>query len=614
MCGVVAIYAYHSRAPDVDREELRLIRDHMAARGPDGRGEWFQGGRVALGHRRLAVIDLSEAAAQPMVHPDGSCVVSFNGEIYNFRELRRRLEARGCVFRSQSDTEVLLELYQRDGENMVPQLRGMFAFALWDTRRRALFVARDPHGIKPLYIADDGRTARVASQVKALLAGGSVSRQVDPAGVAGFFVFGSVPEPYTSYREVRALEAGCFAWIDERGVGVPTRYFKVARVFREAEEAAPRARHEIGALAREALVDSVRHHLVADVPVGAFLSAGVDSAALVGLMRNVGHEDLSTVTLTFAEFQGTADDEGRGAERVARAWNTRHTTLQVSETDFREHAAEALESMDQPSIDGLNTWFVCRAAKMAGLKVAVSGVGGDELFGGYPSFAAVPRWVRLMRAPALVPGLASFVERASDVWAAHARFPVSPKIGGMARYGGTYPGAYLLKRGLFLPRELPALVGRDMAVAGLERLQPLELLATRLRPSPRTAFGRVATLEASFYLRNQLLRDSDWASMAHSLELRTPLVDAELLRRMAPLMLAVGHGRGKALLGAASVPPVDEETVRRRKTGFSLPIERWLRTFDDDWRGIPLLSSDGCHWARRFAYTVQVRAGNLART
>ena len=238
MCGIAGIYAYHYAAGSVVRTELQLIRDHMAARGPDGAGEWYsQDERVGLGHRRLSIIDLSDRAAQPMASADGKCVITFNGEIYNYRQLRALLEKKGCVFRTQSDTEVLLHLYAKKGAAMVDDLRGMFAFALWDAEKQALFLARDPYGIKPLYYADDGWTLRFASQVKALLAGQKVSRDPEPAGWVGFCLFGSVPEPFTTYQEVRSLPAGSTLWVDRIGTREVKQYFSIAEVYCRAEVA-----------------------------------------------------------------------------------------------------------------------------------------------------------------------------------------------------------------------------------------------------------------------------------------------------------------------------------------------------------------------------------------
>ena len=234
-----------------------------------------------------------------MVSADGKLVVTFNGEIYNYRELRSGLEAKGHVFRSQSDTEVLLHLYARNGEAMVQDLRGMFAFAIWDADRRTLLLARDPYGIKPLYYSDDGWTFRFASQVKALLAGGAIAGDRDPAGQVGFYLFGSVPEPFTTYREVRALPAGATLVVDRIGAHEPRRYHSIARVYCDAEVKARGLRLHGADRAgmadevRQALLDSVRAHLVADVPVGVFLSGGIDSGALVGLMRDAGQHDIA---------------------------------------------------------------------------------------------------------------------------------------------------------------------------------------------------------------------------------------------------------------------------------------------------------------------------------
>src|SRR5690349_2809414 len=232
MCGIAGIYAYRSTARAVDREELVCVRDHMTSRGPDGNGEWYSSdGRVGLGHRRLSIIDLSPRGAQPMQTEDGRLVITFNGEIYNYQALRSKLEAKNYVFRSNSDTEVLLHLYAELGDQMLRELRGMFAFAIWDSLERQLFLARDPYGIKPLYYADDGSTLRFASQVKALMAGRRVSKDPDPAGWVGFYLFGSVPEPFTTYHEVRALPAGSFVNIDQRGLRAPIQYYSIAKTY-----------------------------------------------------------------------------------------------------------------------------------------------------------------------------------------------------------------------------------------------------------------------------------------------------------------------------------------------------------------------------------------------
>ncbi|HVT45414.1 MAG TPA: asparagine synthase (glutamine-hydrolyzing) [Thermoanaerobaculia bacterium] len=574
MCGIVTIFAYDHAAHGVDPDEIRTIRDSMRRRGPDGSGEWISGdGRVGMASRRLAIIDPSSAGNQPMRSADGDTVIVFNGEIYNHRELRARLEAKGASFHSRSDTEVLLHLYREKGSAMVHDLRGMFAFCIWDAHAQRMFIARDPYGIKPLYYAVGAGTIRIASQVKALIAGGSVSRAIDPAGAAGFFLLGSVPEPFTIHEAIKALPAGSWMWIDENGASSPVPYYSIADVFRNAVEASHSVGREDAVRAiRESLLESVRLHLVSDVPPGAFLSSGVDSTAIVALAREAGTESLATISLSFEEDR---DDESAVAARTARHYGLPHTTRRVGRQELESDLPAILHAMDQPSIDGINTWFVAKAAAEQGLKVALSGLGGDELFGSYPSFRFVPRLARLLRLPGRIPLLgpaARRIYRAIPPLSRSTR--LGPKSAGIIELGGSYEGAWLLRRGLFMPWEIPSVIDREMAYEGLQRLQPLAHIAQSLRPDPGTPFGRVAALESTLYLRNQLLRDADWASMAHSVEVRVPFVDPRLLEQLAPVVLATGPGAKRLVHTAtsSSAPAVYDE----RKLGFQVPLDAWL--------------------------------------
>jgi asparagine synthase (glutamine-hydrolysing) len=574
MCGINAIFAYDDAAPSVDRDEVIATREFMYSRGPDAGDAWFSDdGRVGLGHRRLAIIDLSPGGAQPKHF--GALTIVFNGEIYNYRELRAQLEARGRRFTSQSDTEVLLQLYDEKQEAMLGELRGMFTFALWDAARRRMMLARDPYGIKPLYYADSGETIRVASQVRALAASGNVSRQFDAAGAAGFFLRGTVPEPFTMYRGIRALPAGSYMYVDGNGAAEPQQYFSIAATLRDAVE---RDEHFTETQRREivhdAVLESVRYHMVADVPVGAFLSAGIDSTAVVALARESGATDLQTMTLRFEEYRGRINDEAPLAALVAQQYGVRHSIQELSLAAFRAELPRIFAAMDQPSVDGLNSYFISKAAHDLGLKVAMSGTGGDELFGGYTSFRDIPRWMPVTSVLARVPRLGGAVHRINAALAKRSRH-ISPKMGEIVHYGATYAGAYLVKRGRFLASELPALLGAEIAAEGLKRLDLLGLIEQAVTPDPGNSFARVAALESSLYLRNQLLRDMDWASMAHSLEVRVPLVDAHLLRKIAPA-LVTRRERGKQLLAAAPRPPLPAEVRQRRKTGFTLPIKEWL--------------------------------------
>jgi asparagine synthase (glutamine-hydrolysing) len=562
MCGIAGVFAYRDGAPPVDRAELEAMNERMRPRGPDAGGAWFSAdGRVGLAARRLAIIDLTDEGTQPMTDVDGELRIVFNGEIYNHRELRARLERFGARFHSTSDTEVLLQMYRRDGQAMVDLLRGMFAFAIWDSRAQRLFLARDSYGIKPLYVADDGATLRFASTVKALLAGGGVSGAPDLGGVAGFWLLGSVPEPYTIHQSIRAVEAGtCFHVDENAGCAAARPYSSIAKIFAHArgqESIADLV--EPATLLREFITESLQYHLVSDVPVGAFLSSGIDSTALTALAAAAGNPP-RTVTVAFDELRGQIDDEAPLAERFARERGLAHTTRVVTRDEFRADLPRIFDAMDQPTIDGVNTWFVSKAAAETGLKVAISGLGGDELFGSYPAFRAVPRLTRLARLP-----LAPLLARAAR----------NPKAKYVVRYARSYAGAYLVKRGLFMPDELAALMGRDAATEGLRQLDVVEHIERAIDPDPQTTFGRVGTLEASLYMRNQLLRDTDWASMAHSLEVRTPLVSATLLRQLAPLLLVKG-ARCKQYFAASPKPPLPEWLRARRKTGFRVPLKEWM--------------------------------------
>ncbi len=326
---------------------------------------------------------------------------------------------------------------------------------------------------------------------------------------------------------------------------------------------------------RAATLDSVKAHLLADVEVGIFLSAGVDLGALLGLMRDAGQPEIRAITLAFEEFSGTAEDEAPLAAQIAKRYEAKHVVRRVSEGEFRNDLPSILEAMDQPSIDGVNTWFVAKAAREAGLKVAISGLGGDELLAGYPSFVDLPRWRRRFGPLASVPGFGLIARlvltnMAPDL--AHAR----PKALGMLEYANSWAGAYLLRRGLHLPHELPHIMDPDFAREGLWRLQPLRRLAASLIPDPGSDTARVCALESAHYMRNQLLRDADWAGMAHSVEIRAPLVDATLLQSLAPAMGGLTLRAGKSALANAPTVSLPDDVLSRAKTGFAVPTGSWM--------------------------------------
>lgn len=573
MCGIAGIYAYKHNASPVDPDELNRIRDAMQHRGPDDCGNWISDNReIALANRRLRIFDLSDKGHQPMLSQDGNIVLTFNGAIYNYRELRKELDAQGHVFRSTSDTEVLLQLYQEKGRAMLEVLRGMYAFAIWDQNKQQLFIARDPFGIKPLYYADDGKTLRFASEIKALLKSTSISRELDPCAAVGFHLLGSVPEPYTLLKAVKQVPAGHSLTITREGEISIEPFCRIEDILYAERETSALARSEAREQLAVILKDSVDKHLIADVPTGFFLSAGRDSGTLVGLAAELGHSDIHTVTLGFKEFSGTAHDESSLAEEVGRHYATRHKTIWVTKQDFKDSLPAFLNSMDQPTIDGLNSYFVSRVAVQSGLTVALSGLGGDELFSGYPSFTDIPRIVAALR---FLPPGSPLGKGYRTLSAPFLKHLTSPKYAGVLEYGGSYRGAYLLRRGLFMPWELPEVLDPDIARAGWKELEPQLLNENQALSSASSPQARVSALELSLYMRNQLLRDTDWASMAHSLEVRTPLVDITVLRELCKVARQTDFF-SKEDMTSALKKPLPERVRSRAKTGFAVPIRDWI--------------------------------------
>lgn len=578
MCGIAGIYSYSPAAPAVDPEELLRIRDAMLTRGPDGESLWVSPDhRIGLAHRRLSILDLTEAGAQPMFSADRNLIVTFNGEIYNFPSLRRDLEKRGFVFRSRSDTEVLLHLYDLYGTDMVHHLRGMYAFGIWDTKRQSLFCARDPFGIKPFYYSDDGKTFRFASQVKALLAGKNLSVSPDPAGHVGFFLLGYVPSPHTFYREIHDLQAGHWLLVGSRGEKQERTFCSIPQVIKDysaSEKQMPLSTRL--AILSDVTRNSVCAHLMSDVPLGVFLSSGYDSTILTAYASREVTTPLQTITLGFSELKNTPFDETILAEETSRRLHTQHQTRWVSLQSFQEELPGIFQAMDQPSIDGVNSYFVSKVAAAAGLKVALSGLGGDELFGSYPSFRHSPASVRLIAKLPVFPGFAHLFRQVSAPFLKHF---TSPKFASLLEYGGDPAGAYFLRRSLFMPWELPEFLDGDFVKQGWDSLQLFPHLHQTER-SVASPYLKAVSLEMTWYMQQQLLRDTDWASMAHSLEIRVPFVDLEFLKKTIHLFRKSPRPtKDDALSEFAEQIPT--KLLTQKKVGFVVPVREWMFQMSD---------------------------------
>lgn len=564
MCGLAGGIVFADGRGPIDADVVRRMNHHQRRRGPDGEGQWMSpDGRLALGHRRLAIIDLSAAAAQPMSDASGRWICVFNGEIYNHIELRRELETLGRRFHTRSDTEVLINAFAEWGEAALARLRGMFAFALWDAQARALWLARDPFGVKPLYFAQANGALWFASQARALAQHAPVDTKRDAAGLVGFYLHGYVPEPFTWWAGVTPLPAGSVLKISPGEAPPEPRIY--AAVEASFGAGAP------GALAdddlRAALLDSVRHHLISDAPIGVFLSAGVDSTALATLAAQCGTQ-LRTLTLSFDEYRGSPNDEAPFAEETARALGAERQTAHLSRDAVFGLIDDFFAAMDQPTTDGLNAFLVSHAAAAAGLKAALSGLGGDELFGGYPSFTQIPRLLTLGAAIPLRDALGAWSERIGGPIA--AALGLNPKLASLIRYSGDIESAYFIRRCLHTTRELELLLDRSWRDEGLARLRLM-----RANAPARTVHAGIAALELTRYMRNQPLRDADWAGMAHGVEIRVPFLDAPLLDRLAPFIAGATPPRKQDLARACG--PRAVSAAQRGKTGFVTPVASWLR-------------------------------------
>lgn len=586
MCGIAGAAGRGGWSP----ETAARVQERLRHRGPEGEGAWSEGD-ASLVHTRLKVIDLSEAGAQPMWTDDGRLGLVYNGEVYNYRALRDRLRDRGHEFRSATDTEVVLEAWAEWGEGCLERLEGIFAFGLWDRERRRLWLARDRTGVKPLYWtrAADGRIA-FASEIRGLLAAGAAAASLDRAALPRFLLQGTVATPRTLVRGIEMLPAGCRLSVEVRdGRASEPAVARYADPYGAGARAggAPVS----AADARRELVDRLREAMdrqrVADVPLGAFLSGGLDSTAVVALLSEVADGPISTFTVA-SEEAGYADRDH--ARLVAERFGTDHREVELSDRELAARVPDALAAQDHPTVDGVNTYLVAGAAREAGLTVALSGLGGDELFGGYPTFGRLRLLGRvrgLLRAtPGPVRGgLAGLVRRLG-------RGVASQKVADLLETDGGVARSYPVLRSVFPPSRVEALVGTDgfpgrgepgadgpAAPAPAGGWEAKLVRAFAERPGLST-MERAALAESACYMHDVLLRDTDQMSMAHSLEVRVPLLDDAVVEHVRGLPARLRFPRGgasKALLSEALAERIPAEVRERPKRGFALPFDRWMR-------------------------------------
>lgn len=585
MCGIAGIIGAQT---DANRAALRRMSDAMRLRGPDAEGFWESpadpgGHAVMFGHRRLSILDLSDHGAQPMIHPASGDAIVLNGEIYNFQTLRAELDDAPGALQSSGDTAVLLRALCAESENALPRLRGMFAFAFWNKTTGETLIARDAMGIKPLYFATnpsgaDGWAFAFASEVRALLAAKLIRNpKLNPKAVASVLWNGFTVAPETAVLGIESLLPGEAMWLDSQGRLI--RRFSYWR-HPESRKGSATTHEEI----EHALIESVRAHMISDVPLGIFLSGGIDSSAVANLAKRAGAAEINSFTLTFEEADR---NEAFFARQVADAIGTRHQEILLTEQSFLDHLETALDSLDQPSFDGLNSYFMSRAVRDAGFKVALVGTGGDELFGGYQSFSDLPRLHAGLGFLHAVPGaptrlVASMARalfsRTSNGYPPQTRWA---KLPAMIEHGGSLLSLYQIAYALFLPDTQRSLIHKDirsdLLQDGLPGIRREALLADL---SGRSAIDAISVLEHRMFLGERLLRDTDAASMAASLETRLPFVDTELLSVISrmdegPRFLPL---KTKLALRRAGLKGLSPQLFDRPKSGFELPFNRWLKS------------------------------------
>ena len=573
MCGIAGVVGAD---PGLVEPAVRSMMRAMAHRGPDDEGyeQFPMGGggepqaTLGLGFRRLAILDLSPAGHQPMVHRGtGDCLV-FNGEIYNFRWLRARLESQGIVVRSSGDTEVLLHALVAWGEKALDELDGMFAFAFHHAASRRVLLARDPFGIKPLYVARAREAFVFASEVRAVLASGLVPGDLDPAGIATFLAYGAPQDPLTVHRAIRSFPAGACEWIGPAESPAATR-----RYWRFPDAAGPVDEPEAVRTVQMQFNASVRDQCISDVPLGVFLSGGIDSATVAAVARN-HHAPLRTFSVGFESAAG--GDELVDAAATARALGTVHQQTVLDDDWILLQWREWLRAADRPSVDGLNTFFVSGVTKDGGATVALSGIGADELFGGYPTFRRAAVAARLLAPLAWVPGRL----RRAAARVALAALPA-----------GRRAKAVDLVSGATTALELASHFRRLTDDAGMQALgldaSSLSLTPQFLPPAAfepfhdvrRDPFRAVSQAESFLYMANTLLRDADVNGMAHSLEIRVPFLGRWFADGVGSLPRRVKQPRGarpKHLLRRAMAGTLPADVFARPKRGFTLPIGDWM--------------------------------------
>lgn len=557
MCGIAGIL---NKQEPVQAAQIRRMTDSLCHRGPDSQG-FFVDGELAFGHRRLSIIDLSNEANQPFEDVSGRYTIIFNGEIYNYEEIKRLLV--DYPFRTHGDTEVILAGFIRWGADCLTHLRGMYTIAIWDKQQRALFIARDRLGVKPLYYYKDEEQFVFASEIRAILTIGKINRKIDQTALAEYFRYQSIGFPFSPVEGIRQMEAGTWLRIKNGEIRIEKYWDPTAKNY----DFDFIGKKEVQQKVKELMLQSVKRRLVSDVPVGAFLSGGIDSSAVVGLMVEAGDPSPKTFNISFDESEY---DESKYAGLIAKKFNTHHTQIHLKPEVMLEELTNALDAMDIPSGDGINTYVVSKAIHKEGIRVALSGVGGDELFVGYPIFE---HYIRLQQKRWLWKMPSLFKNSISSLLGKGAKKDRMRQL--LALPSPAIENAYPVLRQLLSPAalsELTSLNGSD------QQTLAQQLISKKSALVKLPFFSQVTAAEYLGYTQQTLLKDTDQMSMANSLEIREPFFDQDLVEFV---MSIPDHFKvpvyPKSLLVESLKPLLPDEIVHRKKQGFVFPWNEWMK-------------------------------------
>lgn len=582
MCRIAGIIN-PTLTPTQLNERVVTMCDSMRKGGPDGFGYHVDDiQHLAFGHRRLSLIDLTEQGKQPMFYSNGDLSITFNGEIYNYQEIKKNLLDQGFIFQNHTDTEVILVGFKAFGTAIFSQLKGMFAFAINDKPNNKTYLVRDHQGIKPLYYSTNDQQLIFASEIKAFNAY-EANWPANPDWKTYFLAFGFVPEPYTTLLNVKNLPKGHYLLFDQRH-----NSFEIVKYLKRPTEKLNLTQEEAYAECKILLDNAVNKHLIADAPVGVFLSGGIDSSLLSIIAQEQHAEKISTVSINFNE---AAFSEQQYQKLIVDQIGSDHHEHLVTSQDFEANISQIFSDMDQPSNDGINSWFVNKYAKQNGLKAVLSGIGADELFGGYPSFKRH--------------GLVKLLKRLPKAILRLSQYSSSDKIQRIAYLAGQNPiGEYLFLRGFYAPKAISQLLGIPVEkVKYLIEHFPIDREVELLH-----AEDRISWLETNIYMQNQLLKDTDYMSMAHGIEVRVPFLDKDLIEfvQRLPVGIRFDKKQAKNLLIKAYEKVLPKAIWDRPKKGFTFPFQHWFENY------APILNKNHYqHNQSALAYLAKFKRGKL---